>query len=43
MLYDHGRYELVLDVYSGVQSFNIDCVTLALAAQYQIVCVWRML
>uniref|UniRef100_A0A0B7AF01 Pentatricopeptide repeat-containing protein 2, mitochondrial n=2 Tax=Arion vulgaris TaxID=1028688 RepID=A0A0B7AF01_9EUPU len=36
LLFKHRQYDLVLDVYTGLQRFNIDCVTLALGAHYHI-------
>ncbi|XP_059145473.1 pentatricopeptide repeat-containing protein 2, mitochondrial-like [Physella acuta] len=35
-LFKSKQYERVLDVYSGLKSFNIDCVTLAMASYYHI-------
>ncbi|BFY98130.1 hypothetical protein BsWGS_01170 [Bradybaena similaris] len=36
LLYKHGQYQLVADVYTGLQNFNIDCVTLVFGAFYHI-------
>ncbi|CAG5120270.1 unnamed protein product, partial [Candidula unifasciata] len=36
LLYKHGHYYQVLDVYTSLQAFNIDCVTLAFGAFYHI-------
>lgn len=36
-LFKSKQYEHVLDVYAGLKSFNIDCVTLAMASYYHIV------